>query len=116
MSEQKKKSQANVPEFDAIARIRELIDARGWSMYELSSRAGLASSTVQTMILRGNQPSLTPVKSICGALNISLQQFFCTPEYDFAASEEELLTNFNKLTSDQQKLIRDLVANMATPN
>ena len=111
------KAQRNntMPDFDVMARLHELMDSRGWSTYELSQRAGLAGSTLQTMVLRGNQPSLGTIKAICGAMGITLEQFVCDRNGQYQNDEQELMHNYGLLTAEQQRLVRELVANLVTP-
>lgn len=103
-------------DFDVLARVRELIESRGWTNYELSQRAGLAPSTLQTMAMRGNQPSLGTVKAICGAMNISLEQFFCDRRGGESDEETALLHNYQMLTTQQQRLVRELAEALAHPS
>ena len=61
---------------DASSRIRQLMQQKGWSMYMLSKKAGLSATTLQTMFARSTAPSLATIEAVCGALDITLAQFF----------------------------------------
>lgn len=59
-----------------IARVYELIDARGISLMKLSEMSGIAYSTIKMAENRNTQLSVDTVERICAALGISLSEFF----------------------------------------
>lgn len=70
-------------EFPVIARIQQLVTLRGWSYYKLAKQSGIPYSTLNTMMLKTNAPSIATLTKICRGLDISLAQFFdesCQPE------------------------------------
>ena len=42
---------------DTKNRIKELMDERGWTIYELSKRSGLAQATLSNMWKRNTEPT-----------------------------------------------------------
>lgn len=102
-------------DFDVRARLTELIEARGWSVAELSRQSGIAPSTLAMMTLRDNQPSLTTVKAVCTALDISLEQFFRSETTGYDADCAALLSDLALMPADQQRIVRELVHAMAHP-
>lgn len=73
----------NVTEFPVIARIQQLVTLKGWSYYRLAKQSGIPYSTLNTMMLKTNAPSIATLTKICHGLGISLAQFFdesCQPE------------------------------------
>ena len=58
------------------ARIKELCEERGFSYYELAKRSEIPYSTLNTMMLKENQPSLPTLKKLCNGFGITLLQFF----------------------------------------
>jgi len=61
---------------DVVKRIKELADAKGWSIYKLAIEAGLTTSTLYSIMTGTNQPTVYTVELLCEALNISLSDFF----------------------------------------
>ena len=69
-----------------IARIRQLCAKKGWSYYRLAKESGIPYSTLNTMMLKTNAPSITTLSKICNGLGVTLAQFFDEQ------SEPEMLT------------------------
>lgn len=59
------------PEFNAIERIKELCAERGYSYYELAKRSQIPYSTLNTMILKNNSPTLPTLQAVRGIRNFS---------------------------------------------
>ena len=70
-----------------IARIRQLCAKKGWSYYRLAKESGIPYSTLNTMMLKTNAPSITTLSKICNGLGVTLAQFFDEQ------SEPEMLTD-----------------------
>jgi transcriptional regulator with XRE-family HTH domain len=69
---------------EAIAfRIRQLCDERGITPNGLSNLAGVPQATVKS-ILNGESgnPGTVTIKKLCDGLDITLGEFFSTPEFD----------------------------------
>jgi len=98
---------------DAAERIRVLMKERGWSMYMLSKKSGLSSTTLQTMFARHTMPSIPTVEAICGALGITMAQFF-SPDADNAldADRQQLLAEYDKLPDHQRRAVLELLRQM----
>jgi len=94
-------------EFNINNRIKELCEERGFSYYELAKRSEIPYSTLNTMILKENQPSLTTVRKLCKGFGITLLQFFNTEDTPVALSEtqKECLSLFDVLTPQEQALV-----------
>lgn len=93
-------------EFNVNNRIKELCEERGFSYYELAKRSDIPYSTLNTMILKENQPSLSTVRKLCKGFGITLLQFFNTENAPVALSgtQKECLALFDVLTSEEQAL------------
>ncbi len=63
-------------EQDAIRRILDLCQARGWTVYRLSKESGIPYSTLCTMLHKANAPSLPTLIKLCEGFGISMAQFF----------------------------------------
>lgn len=75
---------------EAIAsRIRQLCDQKGITPNGLSNLSAVPQSTIKS-ILNGESknPGSVTIKKLCDAFEITLGQFFSTPEFD--ALEQEI--------------------------
>lgn len=70
-------------------RIRQLCRERGLTPNGLSNLAAVPQSTVKS-ILNGESknPGIVSIKKLCDGLEITLGEFFSTPEFD--ALEQEI--------------------------
>ncbi len=70
-------------------RILELCKERGLTPNGISNLAGISQSTVKS-ILNGESknPGILTIKKLCDGFEISLGEFFSTPEFD--ALEQEI--------------------------
>ena len=75
---------------EAIAkRILELCDQRGIAVNELANISGVSPSTVYSILNEKSQnPGAVTLKKLCDGLEITLGEFFSTPEFD--ALEQEI--------------------------
>lgn len=74
----------------AIAnRIIQLCDERHIAINELASISGVSPSTVYSILdARSQNPGAVTIKKLCDGLDITLGEFFSTPEFD--ALEQEI--------------------------
>lgn len=72
-----------------VFRIRQLCKERGITPNGLSNLAGVSQATVKS-ILNGESknPGTVTIKKLCDGLEITLGEFFSTPEFD--ALEQEI--------------------------
>ncbi len=75
---------------EAIAnRIIELCDNRHIAINELASMSGVSPSTVYSILNeKSKKPGAVTLKKLCDGLDITLGEFFSTPEFD--ALEQEI--------------------------
>ena len=75
---------------EAIAnRILQLCAERNIAINELANISGVSPSTVYSILNEKSQnPGIVTVKKLCDGLEITLGEFFGTPEFD--ALEQEL--------------------------
>lgn len=91
---------------DVIQRIKDLCEERNYSYYELAKRSGIPYSTLNTMILKSNSPTLPTLLKLCNGFGITLLQFFDTEGSNLNLTErqKECLSLFNVLNEDEQML------------
>lgn len=92
--------------FNVNQRIKDLCKERGLSYYELAKRSEIPYSTLNTMLLKENQPSLVTLRKICKGFDITLLQFFNTETDILSLSEiqKECLSLFDVLTPEEKAL------------
>ena len=61
---------------DTIARVIELADERSLSLFKLSQLCDVPYSTLKNAQKRGNQLAVGTIEQICGALGMTMSDFF----------------------------------------
>lgn len=99
-------------DMDVVARIEELLAQRGWTKYHLAKEANLSQSTISSMVIRGNNPTITTVESCCQAFGITLAEFFApdSQEKEFTLEERRLICDWRNLSPEMQRAIQKLIA------
>ncbi len=70
-------------------RILELCRERDIAVNALAANAGVSPSTVYSMLNeKSKNPGVVSIKKLCDGLDITLGEFFSTPEFD--ALEQEI--------------------------
>ena len=65
------------------ARINSLCIERGLTMNGLANLCGLPTSTLKSIIYGASKnPGIATIKIICDGLEITLAEFFSSPEFD----------------------------------
>ena len=69
-------------------RIYDLCDQKGLNPYSLSILCGVDSSTIYSILgEKSKSPEVASIKKICDGLEITLGEFFNTPEFDSLEQE-----------------------------
>ena len=72
-----------------VQRFQDICDERGIKANELAVLSGVTPSTVYSMLDESRRDiSITTIKKLCDGLEITLGEFFSTPEFD--ALEQEI--------------------------
>lgn len=93
---------------DVLAKLRELLQERGWSEYRLAQQAGLHESTISNIYRRNTVPTIATLEAVCGAFGITLSQFFANSDSDLVEVTpelKELLDAWQPLTPEQRAAI-----------
>jgi len=56
---------------DTKTHIKELMDERGWTIYEMAKRSGLAQTTIANMWKRNTEPTIPSLRAICNGFGIN---------------------------------------------
>lgn len=97
---------------DVHARLQQLMDARGWTVYRLAKESNLSEVTVRNLFRRGTSPSLPTLEAICHGFNITLAQFFAEGEMvELSPDLKELFECWAPLTPEQKQILLDTARN-----
>lgn len=94
---------------NVLDRINELRKKQGWSLYKLSEESGVSQSTLSNMFVRGTNPSISTLSTICDALGVSLSEFFAEDSKEFDTEELILLSNYRKLQPQEKSIINSVI-------
>ncbi len=95
---------------DAKARIKELMQERGWSEYRLAIASGLSQSTVANIFNRNTTPSVATLESICNGFGITLAQFFAEGDMvELTEEQKEMFAAWSALTRKQKDVLAQLI-------
>ena len=96
--------------FDVLSRIKELREARGWSVYHLAKLSGIPQSTIATWYQKNLYPPVDKIEILCQTFGIFLTEFFSNGTL-FEASPEirDLLHQWALLSSKQKAILLSLI-------
>ncbi len=95
---------------DILDRIKELIEAEGISVYELSKRSGVPQSTLSTTFSRNHNPSVSTLEQICKGLNITMAEFFTENQVkDLTFEEKVLIDKWQALSKEQKQAVLNIM-------
>jgi len=98
---------------DTKSRIKELMDERGWTIYELSKRSGLAQTTIANMWKRNTEPTIPSLRALCSGFGITLSQFFAEGDMVELTPDQKLFfARWAALTVEQKEMLMNLVNSM----
>ena len=71
-----------------VRRFQEICRERGIKANELANRSGITPSTVYSMMDENRRDlSIITIKKLCDGLDMTLGEFFSTPEFDTLEQE-----------------------------
>ena len=95
---------------DVLARLRELMQARGWTEYRVAKESGLSESTIANIYRRNNVPTVVTLEAICAGFGISLSEFFAENDMaEMTPEVKELFEKWIKLTPRQRESIMNMI-------
>lgn len=102
---------------DAKARLQQLMDERGWTMYRLAKESDVAWTTIRNMFSRNTEPSIQTLEALCRGMGITLPQFFDV-DNDMGLSPEQaqLLQEWSRLREKDKKLVSELISSLNEKN
>ena len=98
---------------DTKTHIKELMDERGWTIYELAKRSGLAQTTIANMWKRNTEPTLPSLRAICKGFGITLAQFFAEGDMvELTPEQRDFFLRWSALMPEQKEMLMKLVSSM----
>ena len=95
---------------DAKARIKELMEERGWSEYRLAIASGLSQSTVANIFNRNTTPSVATLENICAGFGITLAQFFAEGDMvELTSEQKEMFVAWSALSREEKEVLKKLI-------
>lgn len=93
---------------DCLQRIKELLNERNWTMYQLAQKSGIPQSTLSNLFIRSNAPTIQTLEKICEAFGVTVAEFF-GGECQLPKEEAEMLNEFRKLPKEAKKAVIQLL-------
>ena len=95
---------------DVKARLQQLMDERGWTIYKVAKEADIPWSTVRNMFKRNTEPSIATLECICRGMGLTLPQFFDVDnEMGLSDEQRQLVQRWSKLTDKNKRLVGELL-------
>jgi transcriptional regulator with XRE-family HTH domain len=96
---------------DIKNHIKELMEERGWTSYQLAKQSGLSHSTITNIFKRNNAPTIPTLEAVCQAFGITLSQFFSEGNTPAELTEEQrtLFAAWSTLNDDQKEALLLLI-------
>lgn len=88
------------------------MDERDWSLYRLAQESNIPYSSLNSLFLKNNQPTVATLEKVCNGFHITLSEFFSdeTPYRNetpiISTEEQQILDAFRDLSKkDKQKYL-----------
>lgn len=64
-------------------RILQLCNERDWAIHKLATESAVSPSSVKNILYgKSKDPKIVTIKKLCDGFEITLGEFFSTPEFD----------------------------------
>ena len=100
---------------DILSRISFYREQKGWSEYQLSDRASIPQSTINSWNHKNFVPTISSLEKICDAFGITLSQFFSEDDASLLTLtplQKKLVTASGHLEEDQLKKLISFVESL----
>ncbi len=96
---------------DIGARLQQLMDERGLTMYSLAKKSDLSWNTIKNFYAHQSKPTVTTLSMLCEGLGISLAQFFEEDErtVHLTAEQQHLINRWDKLSDHEKQTFSDML-------
>lgn len=93
-----------------LTKIAELREQKGWSLYQLAIKSGLATKTIYKWYNEESTPTITALEAVAQALDISLCELFITNEEIIIDDKiKELISLWKTLPETKKKLVLEII-------
>ena len=94
---------------NVLKKINKLRLEKGWSVYRLSVESGVPQSTITNMFNRETLPSIATLESLCGALGITMSDFFKEDVPQDTEMEMDFINLYQSLPTKTQQAVLNLM-------
>ena len=99
---------------NTLERILEILEQRGWSKYKLAKESCIPYSSLNSLFIKNNQPTISTLNKICDGLNITMSDFFKDQISEcigapLSNEEKSLLLQYNSLNKKNKRIIMILL-------
>lgn len=95
---------------EVLTRIVQLREERGWSLYQLASKAGLAYKTLYNWYNGDSVPTIKALEAVAEAFEVPICELFTTDKIFVANNElQELITKWKKLDVRQKDAVMRVI-------
>lgn len=93
---------------DCLARIKDLLEERHWTMYQLAQKAEIPQSTLTNLFARNNAPTIPTLEKICFAFGITLSEFF-NDKSQIDEQEQIVLSRWRSLSPESKSTLTEFL-------
>ena len=98
---------------DVKARLQQLMDERGWTIYRVAKEADIPWSTVRNMFKRNTEPSIATLECICRGMGLTLPQFFDEEnEMGLTPEQKQILSQWQRLNERDRQIVAALIESL----
>ncbi len=95
---------------DIHKKLRQLMEEKDWSEYQLAKKCDLAQTTIYNIMSRNTTPSIVTLEYICRGFGITLSQFFAEGEMvEMTPELKELFDGWTHLTIEQKQAVKQII-------
>lgn len=98
-----------------LLKIQSLLAERNWTIYKLSKESKIPYSSLNSLFLKNNQPTIATLEKICEGFHITMSDFFsdntpfCYETYDISKEELDMIHQIRSLNKHDHKLLLDFL-------
>lgn len=87
-----------------LTKIQQLLDERNWTVYRLAKESNIPYSSLNSLFLKNNQPTVATLEKVCEGFRITLSEFFL---------EDTPYRNEAPLITQEEKIVLDLFRSLS---
>ena len=98
---------------DITAKLKALLEERGWTVARLSRESGVPESTIRSRFGRHAEPPVRTLEAVCRGLRIEPQALFGESAVGLSGEERRLLFQWACLRENDKALVTALIESLA---